>query len=62
MPNPLPNETKEEYIPRCVSFMIKNENRKQNQAFAICYSLWKRKDENILNKIGNFLNEIKKIY
>ena len=29
MPEPLKNESKKEYIPRCVSYMIKQENREQ---------------------------------
>jgi hypothetical protein len=61
MPKPLPNETKDEYIPRCISFMHKEGKYPQKQGIAICYSMWenkdKKKDESIETRINLFLEQ-----
>jgi len=59
MPKPREGETKDEYIPRCIAYMIKKEGKEKKQAAAICYSMWERKDENdkIIKKIDSFLVE-----
>jgi len=41
MPEPRKDETKENFISRCIPYVVK-EGRKQDQAAAICYSIWKR--------------------
>lgn len=61
MPKPNPGESKKDYLSRCISFMIKQENREPKQAAAICYSYWnklKNKTENIsLENTLEFLSE-----
>jgi len=59
MPYPKEGESKENYISRCIPYMMKEGTAKDNkQAAAICYSMWeKNKNESITNKIANFLNE-----
>jgi hypothetical protein len=42
MPEPEKNETKDKYIGRCVSQLMKDEGKEQDQALAICYSYWKK--------------------
>ena len=39
---PNPNETEDEFISRCVSVLI-NEGKDNEQAVAICYSMWEEK-------------------
>jgi len=39
---PNPNESEDEFIGRCVSVLI-NEGKDNEQAIAICYSLWEQK-------------------
>ena len=58
MPSPKPtnNETKSEYISRCVKFYI-DEGREQKQALAICYSLWDKSKKNILEKINQYVDD-----
>lgn len=43
MPKPKPNETKKEFISRCVPYVLKEGTAKDNkQAVAICNSIWKK--------------------
>jgi len=44
MPNPRKNEKKKEYISRCIPQVIK-EGKEQDQAIAICYSMWKEHEK-----------------
>lgn len=55
MPKPNPGETKNEYISRCIAHMIKKEGKEKDQAAAICYSYWEKKNENVVDKIDKFL-------
>jgi len=41
---PKAGESEEEFIPRCISYMI-GEGKEQDQAAAICYSKWENKDQ-----------------
>ena len=41
---PNAGESEEEFIPRCISYMI-GEGKEQDQAAAICYSKWENKDQ-----------------
>jgi hypothetical protein len=43
MPTPNKGEHKSEFIPRCISILIK-EGTDQEQAAAICYSKWNEKE------------------
>lgn len=52
IPNPKPNEKKNDFISRCFS-KIKDEYPK-DQALAICYSRWEAMKESIVKR---FLNE-----
>lgn len=45
MPKPKAGEEKNAYISRCVSQLMKDEGKEQEQALAICFSYWERKDE-----------------
>lgn len=59
MPEPRPGESKDEYISRCIPFLMKKEGKEQKQAAAICYSIWERKNEmNVIDKIDKILNEV----
>lgn len=44
MPKPRPNETKDDYIGRCIGVLI-SEGKDKNQAAAICNSMWDEKDK-----------------
>ena len=46
MPTPNDNETREEWMARCIPVLI-NEGRNRDQAVAICSSMWDRKDEDV---------------
>lgn len=41
---PSKRETEEEYIPRCISYMV-GEGKDQDQSAAICYSKWENKGQ-----------------
>lgn len=45
MPEPRKGETKSDYINRCTKQLIEKENRKPDQARAICESMWKNRDK-----------------
>ena len=58
MPKPLKNESKHEYLKRCIPMLIKDENRSQKQAIAICYSMfdkYKSKNNIISTENTNYL-------
>lgn len=42
---PGPTESEEEFIPRCIEYMI-GEGKDQDQAAAICYSMWENRNMN----------------
>ena len=42
MPTPYQNESEQEFISRCIPTMI-DEGKEQEQATAICYSIWEQK-------------------
>ena len=49
MPQPKPGESKNDYLKRCIPELI-YEGRQQNQAIAICYAMYdKRNDKNYKN-------------
>lgn len=43
MTTPRSSENEQEFISRCIPEMI-NEGKEQEQATAICYSIWKEKN------------------
>jgi hypothetical protein len=43
MPKPMKGESKNEYMGRCISMVIKEGTaQSQDQAIAICFSMWKQ--------------------
>jgi len=40
---PGPTESEEEFIPRCIEYMI-GEGKDQDQAAAVCYSMWENRN------------------
>ncbi len=42
---PGPTESQDEFIPRCIEYMI-NEGKDNEQAAAICYSMWENRNMN----------------
>lgn len=56
MPTPMKGEDKNEFIGRCIP-ILKDEGKEQDQAVAICYSMWEERNESIVKKIDFFLQE-----
>ncbi len=57
MPKPREGEEKQEYLSRCIP-ILKGEGHDQDQAVAICYSMWRQntgKNENIDQIIDKYL-------
>jgi hypothetical protein len=54
MPKPIPNETKDDYISRCVGVLI-NEGKPKDQAVAICNSMWEQ------DKMSAYEKELKRL-
>lgn len=46
MPTPNKGENKKDFLARCIPAVIKEEGKPQDQAVAICYSLWDNKSKN----------------
>ena len=67
MPKPREDETKEEFISRCISYMEENEKDRfpsREQRIAVCYSYWENKDkekeeEKPKSLMGHILSRIK---
>jgi len=61
MPYPQKGESKDEYISRCIPYMIKKEGKEQDQAVAMCHAYWKeyRVDEVTDHYIGDIENAIR---
>jgi hypothetical protein len=49
-------ETEEEFIPRCISYMV-GEGKDQDQAIAICYSKWENKDQKFQESYSDYPKE-----
>ena len=56
MPTPNQDETKQEFVSRCIKVMMDEGGREQKQCIAICYSIWDRK-KNVTEKIDLFLEQ-----
>lgn len=41
---PRKGESKDAFINRCIRYIVKNEGKSETQAAAICYSMWRRKE------------------
>jgi hypothetical protein len=59
MPTPKKNETQDDFVARCIPYLMKEKpGMKSDQAAAICYSIWDRKNEDkIENRIDKLLGE-----
>ena len=44
MPTIRKGETKDEWMPRCIEYLINNEGYDTEQATAICDSMWEEND------------------
>jgi len=57
LPEPSNDENKQNFISRCMSDdNIKKEFSSHKQKLAVCFSQWKRKNENILSaRINKYL-------
>ena len=64
LPNPNKNEEQNDFISRCVSDdVMKKEFKDNKQRLAVCYSLFKRKNEEkeqitVITKIEDKLNKV----
>lgn len=43
MPTPRKGEKQSNFISRCIKYVVDKEGKNQEQAAAICYSIWKNK-------------------
>lgn len=50
MPVPRPYEKKDEFIPRCIGVLI-NEGKPEDQAVAVCNSIWEQEKMTVYEKI-----------
>jgi len=58
MPKPLPNESKSDYVSRCIEYVVKNEGVEQKAAIGKCYGLWEHfHKNNVTEKIDVFLEQ-----
>ena len=53
MPVPAPNESRNDFMSRCIDELISVENRPQSQAIAICSSKWEEKKDVVSNSSSN---------
>jgi len=61
MPIPKPKgESKNDYISKCVSSLMKKEGKEQKQALAICFNTWER-EMNEQQIIEDYVKQIKKL-
>lgn len=60
MPNPSPNETKKEFMDRCIPILMKEpETKNVGQACAICYSYWDKAQKQVSESIFiQYINEL----
>lgn len=42
---PQKSESKKKFLKRCISYLIRIEDKDKKQASAICYSMWDNKKE-----------------
>ena len=54
IPVPKNNETKSDFIKRCIPYVIK-EGKSKDQSVAICYSIWKNKNKKKNNKYNDVI-------
>lgn len=59
MPQPKPGESKNDYLQRCIPQLI-HEGRQQDQAIAICYSMYDRHTNHKNKKRENLSKRVNK--
>lgn len=59
IPTPKKDESKDEFIDRCMSDNKMVEEYEQDQRFAICMSKWEEKSESKHVTLGDLLEQIK---
>lgn len=57
MPKPRPNETKNDYISRCIEQVV-GEGKPERQAIAICESMWTNRNK--MSAYEKALKDLKK--
>jgi gluconate kinase len=45
MPKPVENETRDQWMERCIPYLIDIEDKEQDEAVAQCAAMWDDKDE-----------------
>lgn len=55
--NPRDGEDKNEFISRCIETEIEKYGKEQKQAAAICYSVWERKNEDLLIRMERIIGD-----
>jgi len=59
MPNPIPGESQEEFIERCMGDpMMIEEFEDEGQRYAICSEIWDNSQKNLRNAVDTLLGEI----
>ena len=57
MPTPGPSESKDTYIPRCIKQLV-DEGKDQQQAIAICESMWANKSLDPIQRFRYIMKEL----
>jgi hypothetical protein len=55
MPTVKSGESEQEFVSRCISTLIKDEGKEQKQAIAICFSMYRRRNEDLIGKLNKLL-------
>jgi len=56
MPLVKPGETEKEYISRCIPILM-DEGKEQKQAIAICFSMYRRRNEDLIGKLNKLIKD-----
>jgi len=46
MPKPQKSETRDEFLSRCVEYIVEKEGKESDQAYAMCVSIWEEEKSN----------------
>lgn len=57
MPEVKAGESQKDYLARCIPYLMDKENKKQDQAIAICYSMYDRKNEDIVLRLNRLIGD-----
>jgi len=56
MPEPKPNESKKEFMNRCIPYVVKNENLESDAAWQKCNGIWEQHQKKKGDLIIDLLN------